>query len=166
MEAEEAERVSKGQLTFDDFITMNRQIQKMGGVGKLISALPGGDKAMGSGQVDEKALDRMEVIINSMTKAERAKPELLNGSRRARIAKGAGTTVQEVNQVIKKFNETRKMVRKMTAQMEQNQARKGKKGKKGGKKSRGLRIPGMGMPGMGGLSASDMRELAKMMEQK
>ena len=168
MEAEEAERVARGNLTFDDFITMNRQIQKMGGVSKLISARPGGDKAMGSGQVDEKALDRMEVIINSMTKAERAKPEILNGSRRARIAKGAGTTVQEVNQVIKKFNETKKMVRKMTSQMEQNQARKGKKGKKGSKKSRGLRIPGMGagMPGMGGMSMSDLRELQKMMEQK
>jgi len=103
------------------------------------------------------ALDRMEVIINSMTKKEREKPEILNGSRRARIAKGAGTTVQEVNQVIKKFNETKKMVRKMTANMEQS--RKGKKGKKG-KKSRGLRIPGMG-----GMSMSEMRELQKMLEQ-
>ena len=157
IEAEEADRMAKGNLTFDDFITMNRQIQKMGGVSKLISALPGGDKALGSGQVDEAALDRMEVIINSMTKKEREKPETLNGSRRARIAKGAGTTVQEVNQVIKKFNETKKMVRKMTANMEQS--RKGKKGKKG-KKSRGLRIPGMG-----GMSMSEMRELQKMLEQ-
>lgn len=157
IEAEEADRMAKGNLTFDDFITMNRQIQKMGGVSKLISALPGGDKALGSGQVDEAALDRMEVIINSMTKKEREKPEILNGSRRARIAKGAGTTVQEVNQVIKKFNETKKMVRKMTANMEQS--RKGKKGKKG-KKSRGLRIPGMG-----GMSMSEMRELQKMLEQ-
>ncbi len=157
VEAEEADRMAKGNLTFDDFITMNRQIQKMGGVSKLISALPGGDKALGAGQVDEGALDRMEVIINSMTKKEREKPEILNGSRRARIAKGAGTTVQEVNQVIKKFNETKKMVRKMTANMEQS--RKGKKGKKG-KKSRGLRIPGMG-----GMSMSEMRELQKMLEQ-
>lgn len=157
IEAEEADRMAKGNLTFDDFITMNRQIQKMGGVSKLISALPGGDKALGSGQVDEAALDRMEVIINSMTKKEREKPEIINGSRRARIAKGAGTTVQEVNQVIKKFNETKKMVRKMTANMEQS--RKGKKGKKG-KKSRGLRIPGMG-----GMSMSEMRELQKMLEQ-
>lgn len=157
IEAEEADRMAKGNLTFDDFITMNRQIQKIGGVSKLISALPGGDKALGSGQVDEAALDRMEVIINSMTKKEREKPEILNGSRRARIAKGAGTTVQEVNQVIKKFNETKKMVRKMTANMEQS--RKGKKGKKG-KKSRGLRIPGMG-----GMSMSEMRELQKMLEQ-
>lgn len=157
VEDSEAERMAKGRLTMDDFITMNRQIQKMGGVSKLISALPGGDKALGSGQVDEGALDRMEVIINSMTKAERAKPEILNGSRRARIARGAGTTVQEVNQVIKKFNETKKMVRKMMGNMEQQSGKKGKKGKR-----RGLRIPGMGGPG--GMSMSELRELQKMMD--
>ena len=157
VEDSEAERMAKGKLTMDDFITMNRQIQKMGGVSKLVSALPGGDKALGSGQVDEKALDRMEVIINSMTKAERAKPEILNGSRRARIARGAGTTVQEVNQVIKKFNETKKMVRKMMGTMEQQAGKKGKKGKR-----RGFRLPGMGGPG--GMSMSDLRELSKMMD--
>ncbi len=70
-EAVEAERMARGQLTLDDFITMNRQVHKMGGISKLISALPGGDKALGSGQVDEGALDDMEVIINSMTKEER-----------------------------------------------------------------------------------------------
>ena len=157
VEDSEAERMAKGKLTMDDFITMNRQIQKMGGVSKLVSALPGGYKALGSGQVDEKALDRMEVIINSMTKAERAKPEILNGSRRARIARGAGTTVQEVNQVIKKFNETKKMVRKMMGTMEQQAGKKGKKGKR-----RGFRLPGMGGPG--GMSMSDLRELSKMMD--
>ena len=68
--------------------------------------------ALGSGQVDEGALDAMEVIINSMTKAEREKPDLLNGSRRARIAAGAGVTVSDVNQLIKKFNETKKMMKK------------------------------------------------------
>lgn len=163
LEDSEAERMAKGQLTMEDFITMNRQIQKMGGVSKLISALPGGDKALGTGQVDEGALDRMEVIINSMTKAERKKPEILNGSRRARIAKGAGTTVQEVNQVVKKFNETKKMVKKMMGGMEQAS---GKKGKKGKGKRRGLKIPGMGgMAGMGGMSMSDLRELQKMMEK-
>lgn len=163
LEDSEAERMAKGQLTMEDFIAMNRQIQKMGGVSKLISALPGGDKALGTGQVDEGALDRMEVIINSMTKAERKKPEILNGSRRARIAKGAGTTVQEVNQVVKKFNETKKMVKKMMGGMEQAS---GKKGKKGKGKRRGLKIPGMGgMAGMGGMSMSDLRELQKMMEK-
>ena len=73
-EAETAKRLAKSQLTLNDFVDMNRQIRKMGGVRKLVSALPGGDKALGSGQVDEGALDHMEVIINSMTKAEREKP--------------------------------------------------------------------------------------------
>ena len=155
----EAERMMRGQLTLDDFLMMNKQVRKMGGVSKLISALPGGDKALGSGQVDEGALDAMEVIINSMTKAERAKPELLNGSRRARIAKGAGVTVTDVNQMMKKFNETKKMVKQATAGMEQQVSRKGKKGKKG-KRRRGL-----GIPGMGGMSMSDLKKIQDMMGQ-
>ena len=156
-EAVEAERMARGQLTLDDFITMNRQIHKMGGISKLISALPGGDKALGSGQVDEGAFDDMEVIINSMTKEERAKPEILNGSRRARIAAGAGVSVTEVNQLIKKFNETKKMVKKMMGSVEQQQgAKKGKKGK--GRRKRAL-------PGMGGMSMSDLRKIQEMMGQ-
>ncbi|WP_417294784.1 signal recognition particle protein, partial [Ellagibacter isourolithinifaciens] len=118
-EAETAKRLAKSQLTLNDFVDMNRQIRKMGGVRKLVSALPGGDKALGSGQVDEGALDHMEVIINSMTKAEREKPDLLNGSRRARIAAGAGVSVTDVNQLIKKFNETKKMMKKFMPSAEE-----------------------------------------------
>ncbi len=152
-EAVEAERVMRGRLTLDDFVAMNRQVHKMGGIAKLVSALPGGDKALGSGQVDENALDSMEIIINSMTKAERAKPELLNGSRRARIAAGAGVTVTEVNQMMKKFNETKKMVKQAMGSMG-NQG--GGKGKKKGKRRRGL-------PGMGGMSMADLRNLQDLM---
>lgn len=155
-EAVEAERMAKGQLTLNDFVTMNRQVQKMGGISKLISALPGGDKALGSGQVDEGALDAMEVIINSMTKEERARPEVLNGSRRARIAAGAGVTVTDVNQLIKKFNETKKMVKRMTASVEQQAGKKGKKGK--ARRRRAL-------PGMGGMSMSDLKALQQMMDK-
>ena len=159
LEAEEAERMARADLNLNDFLTMNRQIRKMGGVGKLISALPGGDKAMASGQVDMNALDHMEVIINSMTKAEREKPDLLNGSRRARIAHGAGVSVSEVNQLIKKFNETRKMMKKMMPAMEQMSAGgKGKKGKKGKRRR-------LGIPGMGGMSMSDLKKLQDMMGQ-
>ena len=159
LEAEEAERMARADLNLNDFLTMNRQIRKMGGVGKLISALPGGDKAMASGQVDMNALDHMEVIINSMTKAEREKPDLLNGSRRARIARGAGVSVSEVNQLIKKFNETRKMMKKMMPAMEQMSAGgKGKKGKKGKRRR-------LGIPGMGGMSMSDLKKLQDMMGQ-
>ncbi len=156
-EQAETERLMKSQLNLNDFITMNRQIRKMGGISKLISALPGGDRALGQGQVDEGALDRMEVIINSMTKAEREKPDLLNGSRRARIAAGAGVTVAEVNQLMKKFNETKKMMKKMMPAVEE--AAGGKKGKKG-KKGRRRR---MGIPGMGGMKMSDLQKIQDMM---
>lgn len=134
----------------------------MGGISKLISALPGGDKAMAQGQVDTGALDRMETIIFSMTKAEREKPELLNGSRRQRIAAGSGTSVQEVNQVMKQFNETRKMMKKMmpAAANAGRPTKKGKKGKKG-KKSR-FGMPGLS--GMGGMKMSDMKQLQEMMQ--
>ena len=155
-EKAETERLMKSQLNLNDFITMNRQIRKMGGVSKLIAALPGGEKALGQGQVDEGALDRMEVIINSMTKAEREKPELLNGSRRARIAAGAGVHVSEVNQLMKKFNETKKMMKKMMPAVEDMGNKKGKKGKKGKRRR-------MGIPGMGGMSMSDLKKIQDMM---
>ena len=158
-EAQLAEHVAKSTITLDDFIDMNRQIRKMGGIAKLISALPGGDKAMASGQVDEKALDHMEVIIRSMTKEERAKPDILNGSRRARIARGAGVTVTDVNQVIKKFNETKKMMKKMMPAAEEMMSGRGRKGKKG------KRMKRRGLPGLGGLRPSDLKQLQDMMNQ-
>ncbi|WP_297155415.1 signal recognition particle protein [uncultured Ellagibacter sp.] len=154
-EAETAKRLAKSQLTLNDFIDMNRQIRKMGGVRKLVSALPGGDKALGAGQVDEGALDHMEVIINSMTKAEREKPDILNGSRRARIAAGAGVSVTEVNQLIKQFNETKKMMKKMMPSADELSGKKGKKGK------RRRRIPGM----PGGMSMADIKKVQAMLEQ-
>lgn len=154
-EAETAKRLAKSQLTLNDFVDMNRQIRKMGGVRKLVSALPGGDKALGSGQVDEGALDHMEVIINSMTKAEREKPDLLNGSRRARIAAGAGVSVTEVNQLMKQFNETKKMMKKMMSSVDELSGKKGKKGK------RRRRIPGMS----GGMSMADIKKVQAMLEQ-
>ena len=154
-EAETAKRLAKSQLTLNDFVDMNRQIRKMGGVRKLVSALPGGDKALGSGQVDEGALDHMEVIINSMTKAEREKPDLLNGSRRARIAAGAGVSVTEVNQLMKQFNETKKMMKKMMPSVDEFSGKKGKKGK------RRRRIPGM----PGGMSMVDIKKVQAMLEQ-
>ena len=150
----EAERMARGDINLNDFVAMNRQVRKMGGIGKLVSALPGGDKMMGEGQVDENAFEDMVVIINSMTAREREKPELLNASRRQRIAAGAGVTVTDVNNVMKKFQETRKMVKKMTAGMSQG----GKKGKKGKKRR------GMGVPGMGGMSMADIKNLQNMLK--
>ena len=152
LEEEQTERLMRARLTMDDFLDMQRQVNKMGGVQKLVSQLPGGDKAIRSGQVDEGAFDHMAVIINSMTKEERAKPEILNGSRRKRIAAGAGVTVTDVNGVIKKYNETKKMIKKVMPAMEQQ----GKRGKRGRRKNRNL--PGMGM------SMADLERLSKMME--
>ncbi|MDO4182806.1 MAG: signal recognition particle protein [Coriobacteriia bacterium] len=161
IEAEEAERLMRADLTLDDFLEMNRQVRKMGGIRKLVGALPGGDKALSSGQVDESALDSMVVIINSMTKKERQKPDILNGSRRKRIAAGAGVTVQEVNSLIKKYNETKKMVKKMMPDGDLS-ALKGKRGKKGkkGRKRRGMSIPGMGQ-----MDKAALENLAKQLGQ-
>ncbi|MBP5314157.1 MAG: signal recognition particle protein, partial [Eggerthellaceae bacterium] len=157
----EAQRLAKAQLTLYDFIDMNKRISKMGGIAKLVSSLPGGDKALSSGQVDEKALDKMEVIINSMTKAERETPDIINGSRRARIAAGAGVTVTAVNQLIKKFNETKKYLKTMMPAIEERPS-KNKKGKKG-KKGHGKQMPGMGS--LGKMSMADIKRISEMMNR-
>ena len=162
IEQAEAERMARGNLTLNDFLLMKQQIGKMGGVQKLISALPGGDRAMREGQVNEHALDEMAVIIGSMTKREREHPEILNGSRKARIAAGAGVKVFQVNQLLKQFMETKKMVRSMMNAQEAQMNRKGKgKGKKG-KKGKGSKRR-MGLPGMGGMSMADVKKMQEMM---
>lgn len=162
IEQAEAERMARGNLTLNDFLLMKQQIGKMGGVQKLISALPGGDKAMREGQVNEHALDEMAVIIGSMTKREREHAEILNGSRKARIAAGAGVKVFQVNQLLKQFMETKKMVRSMMNAQEAQMNRKGKgKGKKGKKGKGGKRR--MGLPGMGGMSMADVKKMQEMM---
>lgn len=158
IEQEEAERVMRADLNLNDFLTINKQVRKIGGIQKLVSALPGGDKALKDGQVNENALDEMEVIINSMTKEEREKPSVLNGSRRARVASGAGVSVTQVNQMMKKYNETRKMMKQMMAQQEQMMGtRKGKKGKKKRRRS---------LPGMGGLGMGDLKRLQDMIQDQ
>ena len=156
IEQEEAERMMRANLNLNDFLMMNKQIHKIGGIKKLVSALPGGDKALKDGSVNERALDEMEIIIHSMTKEEREKPEVLNGSRKARIAAGAGVSVFQVNQLLKKFNETKKMMKQMMAKQEAMTAGKsGKKGKRKGKRKKQR----MDIPGMGGMSMSDMKKM-------
>lgn len=157
VEAEEAERMARGLLTLNDFLLMQQQVGKMGGIQKLVSALPGGDKAMREGQVNEHALDEMVVIISSMTKREREHPEIINGSRRARIAQGAGVKVYQVNQLLKQFNETKRMMRQLlVADGAATSNRKGKKGKRKKSKRRSI-------PGMGGLSMADVKKMQAMM---
>ncbi|MCL5887030.1 MAG: signal recognition particle protein [Actinobacteria bacterium] len=114
--AELEERLKRGEFTLEDFLMQIRQIRKMGGIGSLLQMMPGALRP-GSAmpEVDEGQLDRITAIIQSMTADERARPQVINGSRRARIASGSGTSVFEVNQLLKQFAQTRKMMKGMQA---------------------------------------------------
>mgnify|MGYP001499009874 CR=1 FL=1 len=107
-------KIAKNQFNFDDFLSQIQQIKKMGNVKDLMGMIPGMGKALKNVDIDDDAFKGIEAIIRSMTPEERSNPVILNGSRRRRIANGAGTTVQEVNQLIKQFGETRKMMKAMS----------------------------------------------------
>jgi len=107
-------KIAKNQFDFNDFISQINQIKKMGNLKDLAAMIPGVGKAMKDIDIDDNAFKSIEAIIYSMTPKERSNPEILNGSRRQRIAKGSGTTIQEVNKLIKQFDETRKMMKMMT----------------------------------------------------
>lgn len=107
-------KIAKNQFSFNDFLDQLQQIKKMGSIKDLMGMIPGVGKAMKDADVDENAFVSIEAIISSMTPAERENPELLNGKRRERIAKGSGRTVQEVNRLIKQFEDTRKMMKMMS----------------------------------------------------
>ena len=108
-------KIAKNQFDFTDFMSQIQQIKKMGNIKDLASMIPGMGKAMKNLDMDDDAFKGIEAIINSMTPSERANPTLLNGSRRKRIADGSGTTVPEVNRLVKQFDETRKMMKMMTS---------------------------------------------------
>ena len=122
------QKMRKAQFGFDDYMESMNQMKKMGGISSVLGMMPGlGGKMKDlEGMVDEKDLARKEAMIYSMTPAERSNPDLLNPSRKNRIAKGAGVTVAEVNRFVKQFEQTRKMMKQMPGMM------KGKKGKLGG----------------------------------
>jgi signal recognition particle subunit SRP54 len=111
--AELEQKLRKSQLTFDDFLDQLRQVKKMGTLEEVLSMIPGMNRVQGNVNLDEKQLVRVEAIIQSMTREERARPSLLNGSRRRRIANGSGTTIQEVNRLVKQFDEMQRMMKKM-----------------------------------------------------
>ena len=114
-EARELQRkIAKNQFNFNDFLNQIQQIKKMGNLKDLASMIPGVGKAIKDLDIDDNAFKGIEAIIRSMTEAERANPEIINGSRRQRIAKGSGTTLQEVNRLLKQFEETRKMMKMAT----------------------------------------------------
>jgi signal recognition particle subunit SRP54 len=124
------EKIKKNQFTFDDFLEQLKTIQKMGSIKDLLGMIPGMDKQLKNVQIDESAFKRIEAIIYSMTREERRIPKIINGSRRMRIAKGSGTKVQDVNKLLKQFEEMQKVMKSVAL----------------GKKSRFMpKLPGFGM---------------------
>lgn len=175
---EAAQKLGTGELTLDDFLNQMLMIRNMGPLGNILKMLPGG-KAMSqmADMVDEKHLDRIQAIIRGMTPEERNNPKILNASRRKRIANGSGVTVAEVNQLVERFFDAKKMMGQMAGQMgmggmgrsatkKKPKGRKGKNGKRKPAKNRNRpNTPGFpgaanGMPGM-----PNMAELQKMQEQ-
>jgi signal recognition particle subunit SRP54 len=114
-------KMRKNELTFDDFLEQMKMMRKMGSLSSILGMMPGIDKkALKNVNIDERELDRIQAIVLSMTAEERAKPQIINGKRRKRIADGSGTSVQQVNKLIKQFSEMKKMMKRMSG--------KGKKG--------------------------------------
>jgi len=122
---EMAEKMKTNSFTLDDFLDQMEQMKNMGSMDDILKMIPGMDASkLGAAQVDEKQMARTKAIIQSMTKAERKDPEILTASRRKRIARGSGTSVQEVNRLMNQFNASRQMMKQMSGRM--------KKGKRGG----------------------------------
>ena len=159
-----AAKIGSGELTLEDFLEQMLAIRKMGPIGNLLGMLPGaGQMKEALAAVDDKQLDRLQAIIRGMTPQERADPKIINASRRLRIANGSGVTVSEVNNLVDRFFEARKMMSSMVGSMgipglgrksatrksAKAKGGKGKKGKKRGPTPPRVRGPlGAGMPGM------------------
>ncbi len=108
------EKLRKNKFDFDDFLKQIKLIKKMGSLSSLLGMIPGVNLQLKNSQIDDKALVKVEAIINSMTKEERSIPKILNGSRRKRIARGSGTSIQDVNRLLKQFTEMQKMMSNLT----------------------------------------------------
>ena len=141
----------EGQFTLDDFLEQMQAIKKMGSLKSILGMMPGMPKELKNADIDDDMLVPIEAMINSMTSEERARPQIINGSRRARIAKGSGCEPGEVTRLVKQFSDMQKMMKKM------GMTGGGKKGKRGG-------LPGLGA--LGGMrDMPDMDELQEMMAQ-
>lgn len=167
-----AQKLGRGEMTLEDFLDQMLMIRRMGPIGNLLKMLPGG-KQMNqiADMVDEKQLDRIQAIIRGMTPAERENPKILNASRRKRIALGSGVSVSEVNQLVERFFEAKKMMNKMAGQFGMAGQRsatkkkpKGRKGKNGKRKPKRNNQSPRQMPGMGG-GMPDMQQLQKLQQQ-
>ena len=145
-QVEDAERMLREGFTMDDLLAQMQQIRKMGGLQKIVGMIPGMERAMAqnpAANVDDSQMVRIEAIIHSMTKTERARPKIINGQRRKRIAAGSGRTVQEVNQLIKQWEEMNKMMGKMRGMMS------GGGNSKKARRQMSSMMRGMGMGGNG-----------------
>ena len=109
------EKLRKAQFTFDDFLDQMQSMRKMGPIAGMLSMIPGVPRELKQAQLDERELDRVEAIIRSMTREERNHPDIINGSRRKRIASGSGTDVQAVNQLLNKFKQMQKLMRQLAS---------------------------------------------------
>ena len=166
--ARTAAKIGTGELTLEDFLEQMLAIRKMGPIGNILGMLPGANQMRDQlAQVDDRQLDKLQAIIRGMTPAERADPKIINGSRRLRIANGSGVAVGDVNDLVTRFFEARKMMKQMAGQFgfgsrsatkRLAKSRKGKKGTKGKPVARpGARTPA-GMPDLSALPPS-LREL-------
>ncbi len=148
---EAAQRMLEGQFTLEDFLDQLQQLKKMGPLSGIMGMLPGMPKEMKNAEIGDDQVKITEAIIYSMTKEERARPEIINGSRRTRIAKGSGTQVSDVNRLIKQFTEMQKMMKRMGGMA----APKGKSGKGKVNKRQMMRELGDMVGGQGGLPGLD-----------
>jgi signal recognition particle subunit SRP54 len=178
--AKAAAKISTGELSLEDFLEQMLAIRKMGPIGNILGMLPGantGQMKDALAQVDDKQMDKLQAIIRGMTPAERADPKIINGSRRMRIANGSGVTVSDVNELVNRFFEARKMMKQMAGQFgfgggrsatrRQAKPRKGKKakgGRPGGAAPRGGGAMPAGMPDLSQLPPS-LRELPPGLDQ-
>jgi signal recognition particle subunit SRP54 len=117
--AEMERKMRNAEFTFEDFLEQMEQVKKLGPIDQLLDMLPGANKMKGMKdlKVDDKQMGRVVAIVKSMTKEEKVKPELLNASRRKRIAAGSGTSIQDVNRLIKQFDDMRKMMKQFSSMM-------------------------------------------------
>jgi signal recognition particle subunit SRP54 len=134
-----AEKLQKGQFTLEDFLEQMQQVKKMGPLQNLIGMLPGIPKELRKAEIDDREIARIEAIIHSMTPQERREPQIINGSRRLRIANGSGSTTTDVNQLLKQFKDVQKMMKMLG---------KGPKGLRGARELMS-QLPQMSDPGLG-----------------
>jgi len=107
-------RLHEGRFTLDDFLTQFEQLGKMGDISEVMGMIPGMQgKNVKTAQMDEKKIEKFKAIIKSMTKVEREQPDIIKASRRKRIASGSGTTIQDVNQLLKQYDQTKVMIKSM-----------------------------------------------------